>query len=420
MKRGPHRSSSSVRKSRPTAKPELVEDRRIVLIDGTSLRKDAATECKRAMAKLDSARAQWHRFETEDRPAFERWLAGTFGALLTELRENARLIDEQEALIGDVEMEMMWGDYSNPRKAYAAVMKRRENPEPEDAFDPRADGRDGEGSSKHGAAADAANGANGADKDFDPFDETASRSSREEERRAMFKSFLEMVFGIDSEQIPKKEYERLFAQFGANMFDDKTNGNPFGNPGKRKRPGDTGKEARIKEIYRILVRRLHPDLRADNDAEVSEIWHDVQEAYEARNLDRMETLLALTEMAADANGGQATIGQMRGALAELKRALRSIQRSLRDAKQDPAWAFSVNTNRAALEKSIRREIKADLAEQREVLARLQSTLKEWSRPRKPPARKSKTPSKRPAKSKAEPSSPEATAPHFSQAELFTS
>jgi hypothetical protein len=44
------------------------------------------------------------------------------------------------------------------------------------------------------------------------------------------------------------------------------------------KPSASREEARFKEIYRILVRRLHPDLRADGDATVSALWHEVQEA----------------------------------------------------------------------------------------------------------------------------------------------
>src|SRR5439155_978861 len=44
-------------------------------------------------------------------------------------------------------------------------------------------------------------------------------------------------------------------------------------------------DPRIKEIYRRLVRRLHPDLRADGDASVSSLWHEVQEAYVAGDVE---------------------------------------------------------------------------------------------------------------------------------------
>jgi hypothetical protein len=372
------------------------------------------------MAKLEKERAQWRCFETEDRPAFGRWLAGTFGKLLTELRENSRRIDEQEGLIEEVEMEMMWGNHRNPRKAYAAVMKRRENPEPEEDFDPQSATRDASGSSKKRAPkgplgdfeADEID-----EEDSDPFDEMGAEIPKEE-RRAMFDDFLQAVLGLLPKRMPKAEYERMFAQFDADMFGGGSEGNPFVIHDEDEQPGNTGGEARIKEIYRILVRRLHPDLRTDGDVQVSAIWYDVQEAYEARNLDRLETLLALTQMKDGANGGQATVGQMRGALEELKRSLQAIQRSIRQAKHDPSWAFTQKTDRMFMEKSIRREMEASLVEQRQVLDHLKRTLADWSRPWNPLVKKAKKQQKQP--SKPVPKRPASKAPSHDQlqAELF--
>lgn len=391
VKRSPRGRRQRSAKSRPFPKPNPVTDRRIIAIDDTPLRKRAATECKRAMAKLEKARGVLRHFETDDRPAFNRWLAGTFGALLTELRENSRRINEQEDLIDEVEMEMMWGENQNPRKAYAVVMKRRENPEPEDDFDPRAaEDFSGEGPSKDQQGASTAHEDEGGG--FRPFAD--AERIPEEERRAMFEDFLQIVLGLHSEQMSKAEYERLFARLDADMFGGAAKGNPFVIHEEDARPGDANGGGRIKEIYRILVRRLHPDLRADGDAQVSAMWHDVQEAYEARDLDRLETLLALTEMAEGGTGRQATFGQMQGALKELKRALRAIQRAIRTAKRNPAWAFTQREDRTSLEKSIRREMEADIAGQRRALALIKRTLDDWSRPWIPRKRKSgKQPSK---------------------------
>ena len=49
-------------------------------------------------------------------------------------------------------------------------------------------------------------------------------------------------------------------------------------------------DARVKELYRTLVRRLHPDLRADASAGVSALWHEVQAAYAASPLARLDIL----------------------------------------------------------------------------------------------------------------------------------
>ena len=132
MKRGPSRRNRSSDPSNHKNPP--VTDRRIVAVNEGPLRQRAAKEFDKVMAKLEKARAELRRFEQEDRPSFGRWMAATFGALLTELRDNAHLIHEQEDLILEVETEMIWSNHRNSRRAYAAVMKRRERSDPDDDF----------------------------------------------------------------------------------------------------------------------------------------------------------------------------------------------------------------------------------------------------------------------------------------------
>jgi len=398
MKRGSRRRTFPSR-----TPPAPVTERRIVLIDSTPLRKRAETECKRAMAKLEKARAELLRYKTEDQPAFARWLNRTFGELLTKLRENARLIAEKEDLLEDVELEMLCSNHQNPRKAYAAVMKHRENPEEDEARNP-------EFGARHSAKDPRQRGKRGAPGEFDPeadFDEMGGHMSQKE-RRAMFDALFEDLTGLRADLFPAEEYERMFAEFEKERFGSSSGGRDPDSPfhgfnfdeyAPDKKAGD-----RIKEIYRILVRRLHPDVREDRESEVSALWHDVQEAYETRNLERLETLLALTEMQDGVNGGSASIGQMRAAVAELKRALRAVQRSIHGAKHDSAWAFSQKTEHTKLETSIRRDMERDLSQQRFVLAELNRTLAAWSRPWKPAAPKSGKKPKPPVK-QANPAQP---------------
>src|SRR5207247_9018481 len=79
-------------------------------------------------------------------------------------------------------------------------------------------------------------------------------------------------------------------------------------------------DLRVKEIYRRLVRRLHPDLSADGDATVSSLWHEVQEAYAAGDVARMELLLSLSDLS-NAPGASTTLSHMRSALSELPRSV---------------------------------------------------------------------------------------------------
>ena len=81
----------------------------IVVIDQEPLRRTAAAACTDAMARLEKARAGWHRFEREDKPAFARWRAREFGPLLSAAREIEEQIREHQSLIHEVEMEMRRG-----------------------------------------------------------------------------------------------------------------------------------------------------------------------------------------------------------------------------------------------------------------------------------------------------------------------
>lgn len=370
-------------------------DRRIVPVKGSRVREQSVRECNKAMARLEEARAELRRFEQEDMPSFGRWLAATFGAMLTELRENGRLIQEHEILITDVEMEMAWSGHHNPRRAYAAVMKQRENSAGNDG-PPEEDLED--------------------EEDFEAFEDAAAGIPAEE-RREMFDDFVRSVGGIDPKQMGRAMYEQMYAQFEEEVFGEREQASGS-RRGEEKKSVPVREEARLKQVYRILVRRLHPDLQADRDTAVAAIWHDVQEAYEAGNLNRLETLLALTEIECGTNGGQATVSQIRDALAELKRALAVIQRSIGAAKRDPAWGFSRNPYRGQIEKRIRREMEEDLAGQRELLEHLKGTIDDWSRPWQPPVRKPGKKAGVGRKSSAGQSAGEAQAPREVQAELF--
>ncbi len=346
------------------------------------MRKRAATALNRALTKLDKARAEWRCFEEEYRPCYTQWMALTFGVLLTEVRENDRVIHEQQNLINEVEMEMMWGRQRNPRKAYAAVMKRRENPVAEDDFARAAEAGQGNGCDHddHGARDEA-------DKNWDPFKELDADPS-EEARHAMFDDFLESFFGINPEHLGETEYNRMFDQFEANTFG---RGQQEGRARMHQATNSVaGRDAaRIKEIYRTLVRRLHPDVQADEDKNVSAIWHEVQDAYETSNLERLESLLALVEIQNGTIGRDTSVSQLEGALAGIKHGLRAIQRSIREAKHDPAWRFSRSENRMALEKSVRRELQQNISQQRWMISDLKRTLDDWSRPLEPPVKKTK-------------------------------
>src|SRR5439155_26640819 len=97
----------------------------IVWITQCPLRGSAAGECSDMMARLEQARLCWHQFERQDKPAFVRWRAREFGALLSTARDVEDEIRDAQNLIHEVEMEMR-RKIQDPHSAYRREMFRRE------------------------------------------------------------------------------------------------------------------------------------------------------------------------------------------------------------------------------------------------------------------------------------------------------
>ena len=337
--------------------------RELVPVDQGPLRREAASECSREMARLEKMRAEWKRFEQEDRPAFERWKATTFGPLLSRLRETEGMLREKDALIFEVEEEMFIRGTRSHRAAYAAVMRRRNNPPPM----PDSDAGPGEPPPPHDGPG--------------PFGKNGT-GIPEFEQNLLFEDFLRTFLGIDPDRMSERKYEKMFADFQEKFFGQ---GEPEPPPRASSRTESAApktEQARIKEIYRILVRRLHPDTRADADAGIAALWHEVQEAYSHGNLERLEMLLALTDIRSDAAGEHTSLFQMRSVLRELRRSLNALRRSLGAGKKELAWNFARTAERSALRSRLQRQFESDLALQTARLQEVEALLADWAKPSK--------------------------------------
>jgi hypothetical protein len=338
-------------------------DRRIVRIEQESLRETAAAECTSAKARLERARRQWHHFERKDKPAFVRWRAREFGALLSKAREIEEQIRSAHALVHEVEMEMRRG-FQDAHSAYQRVMFRRENPSiaMEDAAV--------EGSREEEEAA-------GKLSDF--------------EKESLFQDWVKRSLGTNPDKMDDEAYSTTFEAFKSHMFrgaPEEPRAQNTQRPSERKPVAmereEAGaeeeeiKDARVKALYRILVRRLHPDLRDDASAGVSSLWHEVQEAYAASDVAHLEILLALVDIESNTMGAQTSVGQMRAILAEMERATRALEKSLLEAEGEDAWNFAQSGPDADLRVRVERQLKSDLAGRSLRLDVLTKTIAAWA------------------------------------------
>ncbi len=330
----------------------------IVWIEQAPLRASAAGECTDMMARLEQARLCWHQFERQDKPAFVRWRAREFGALLSTARDVEDKIRDAQNLIHEVEMEMR-RKIQDPHSAYRRVLFRRENP---------------------GVAENRKTSSNGS--------QSTSHLS-EFEQEALFQEWVQTFLGTNPAKMDDDAYSTSFEVFKSHMFV-----RPGSTPGRSDfRPEDVRRSAvdeeparateqgtidpRVKEIYRRLVRRLHPDLRANGDATVSSLWHEVQEAYAAGDVARMELLLALSDLS-NAPGASTTLSQMRSVLSELTRSVRALELSLVEARREDSWNFARTGPSEDLRSRVERQLKHDLALRQQRLELLTGTIAGWA------------------------------------------
>jgi len=381
----------SGRKPHQFIKKASPRDWQIVVVDQGPIRTKAARECGKMMERLEMARREWRQFDLEDRPAYGRWVSATFGALLTEIREAGERLREVAMLVAEVEDEYFIDSRGGYGSAYKRVMQARERAREYSEAKSRAVPPGQEGGAFRGAGPFHA--------EEEPFGDDEDFELDDFEVELLFERFCDEVLGIDPDRLSDKEYYRMLKEFKKNVVDKVTgkakqereakSAGSKSVPSKAIPSAAKPEAVRIKETYRVLVRRLHPDLRADGNADVSHFWHEVQEAYAQGNLERLEMLLALTDIQANTTGDHTSVSQMRAVLAELRRSLKALEKSLKDAKKDPAWDFARSKNREAVKARMEREMRSELSQAEAEYAEMRGRVRRWEEAAKPAPKREK-------------------------------
>lgn len=328
-KEGPRKAKKSSAKRGSHRKRSAKVFGPLMVVDQKPFLKKALARCQRIRRDLAKRQKELSAFEEGDVPAYQAWIATEFGALLTQLREDHEAVAQLDAWLYliDFSQEMMGVPQS---EVYEYVRKHREDP---DYWDPRYDPDPKEIEAEDEAAA----------AEFEEMDD---------EERAMFEDFMkgiaEDVFGIDADELEKEP-----------GFPGWSEGSAHHKPAPsavRKREA-----SELKQLYRRLARRLHPDVNRAGGAVAERRWEQLQAAYEAENLDKLRALEAICD--ADETGLSIKLG-----LAHLNTwadyhhmLLKPLQSTMREAKKHPAWGFATlaKKERSRYKKATEAELEHD-------------------------------------------------------------
>lgn len=112
----------------------------------------------------------------------------------------------------------------------------------------------------------------------------------------------------------------------------------------------------LKQLYRKLVRKLHPDAQDSNKVQgwMKRFWQSVQDAYKIKDLDALERILKLTLLRTNSLN-QLTFDEIGQAKIWLQKDLSELQGQQGKLKKSLAWGFTDKKDYTALSRKIRKE-----------------------------------------------------------------
>jgi hypothetical protein len=321
------------------------------VLNTEAIRKEAFRQIQTQRKALERETQKLDRFLHAEQPSFFRWFAGIAGELLTEMREAEMELDQLEAMVSEVQ-ERVWVEGITPQKAYAQVRveeARRAAGEPVNPEEPG---------------------------DVDP----AEKADFDAAMRDEFKRFMH-------ENVPpdrRGSFQDEVRRFGKDAF-----GEDFSwlmDPAASLQ-NTSGFETHLKTLYRQLVGILHPDRRDPKlDPAIStELWHELQQAYHSRDLERLRTVYARVEYSLGVQTPQqTTVWELRAEAENHRVALRAVKNQIRMAQQHPGWKFSTRKDLDNFAARLKEDLKQDIIAVRQEIDGLKGLLKSWETTRRKP------------------------------------
>lgn len=281
--KAPARSLRSVRAPKPTpvGTPKSLG---IVPVDSSRLRSTANRKLQQLRQQHHELQEQITHYREVETRAYDRWICQNFGPVRSRLIEVAEKIRYNSVIIDRVDF-LGFAFALHPGEAYQRVL-------------------------------DEIAGITSADPSTEPGNEEDSRKEGDPKKnRDVFDELVEELFG------------------GAGDDDD---GDPVpASPA----PHLDSRRHEIRQVYRAIVKRLHPDSSGPMTQEQKSAWHTAQAAYQSGNLEHLQSILA--QLGGGDHGPvlEPTLDSILQQQRELRREIRELRSELGELSTEPAWGF---------------------------------------------------------------------------------
>ena len=375
-----------------------------MVVDSSRIRRKFMANCKRARTTFKKAERELEAYESQDKPAFVRWYHSVAGPKISDLKS---LTNRIQALYEKMQRLTQFAELTGCRRDEAAqfyetdpqeferqeryhierIQREQERREREFEKQREAFGRTIRDEFDAFLEPQAAwirdvlaGGATAQELFFEllmPFcDETGYfppdvmlALECEEGAEVLAPYGLADVFDLDDEDLFEPDLDPDDDVFD-DVFDSLHNA--------RKQIASESEEARLTALRRELAFALHPD-QSDSDSNPAklELWHQVQEAYEARDLDRIEVLHAHWQMLSGDMDPRTPVSRLQSLTQMYRHSRNALRRRIRSLRKEPDWGFSsLDTDgREKLGRKVKRDLRDQIEERRDDLADLREVYR---------------------------------------------
>lgn len=273
----------------------------VIRLDTARLRQKALKDYTKAEKSLEELKSELKAYHERDKPGFRSWVHKMFGDIMTRQRELVDEIGRLNDQINDIR-DLMFRFNLSEVEAYRKSLWRRDHPDEAEEEDRIYDEKKRKAAQKAG---------------FDPDSD-------------------DDIFGDDDDA----SFEEAFADMFEKMTGQAFPGRDSDVPGQPKQKEDKT----AKEVYRTIVRRLHPDHHGTMTEAQKELWHEAQDAYRQRDVNALYNVLSRCDNGGAGIGRHSPVSLILKLTKQLKSAARSLRSEFKNMKRDPAWNFAERSN----------------------------------------------------------------------------
>lgn len=355
------KKSGTVSPAKGRGRPRKVQCTALIPLDTDKIRKEMLKVYKRRKKALEKLEAELQQFRENDEPEFQKFMAQHFGTQRSRLRELHEIIGLHMSRLNKIShmaraRRMQPGKYCfhlqsqvTPENDFWAVL---DNDTQQFIEEQRRINEEYERSCRE------------YDEDDDDFDDDFD----DDDEDFIDDDFEEDFEDHDGGGERKSLFDRLFSE----LFPQEK---------------DSGREAALKKLYRELCFRYHPDKIGGHDAKTRLLWLSIQEAYAARDLDRLRAINAGLEI--ESGKTTAACSEIGNMILDVECTIRMTRGNVRQQKRSPYWGFTTWTEkrRRQAEKELSESFRQDIEEAAFQVELYADELERLRNSYRPPAKK---------------------------------